>query len=427
MKEISLPRTPSPKNFSIGDKRPSLRSAPPSMPDKKKSIFPPHTQVLGGGGPGKGDLLQKVPSPGSPMPSPATTAVAVSGGRDSLLALALVAEAGPCMAVHGRFLPDPDPEGEAALAAQCAELGVPFHVIDLRDEFQARVVKPFIETYRAGDTPNPCAVCNAAVKFGLLLDAARDLDADTLAAGHYARLAELDDGTALLTGADETKDQSYFLSLVPRERLAMARFPLGEWRKADVLPALEARGLTPPKPSESQEVCFVPNDDYVSFLEAAADKLPAPGDITLADDGRTVGQHQGLHRYTIGQRRGLGVAWSEPLYVLGKDMAANALLVGPKAALTAHGCHVREVNLLSDPAAWPDKVLVKTRYRQRAVPAWVTLDGQNASIRFATPQEPPAPGQVACIYNAQGRVLAGGIIDLAATRAEPIAPKSDQR
>jgi len=342
-----------------------------------------------------------------------TVAVAVSGGMDSLLALALLRERGlDLVAVHGRFLPPTGSGGDAVarLAEACAALGVPFHAPDLRREFEERVVSPFVESYRHGLTPNPCALCNPRMKFGALFDFVRPLSADGLATGHYVRMEERPGlGRVLVRGADRTKDQSYFLSLVPVGLLRAAHFPLGDVHKKDVPALLAARGLTPPLPTESQEICFVPNDDYHVFLQRRG-LMPGPGPIVL-EDGRVVGRHRGLWRHTEGQRRGLGVAWTEPLYVLAKDMAVNALVVGPKSSLEAAGCVAGSVNVMVPPDAWPGTVLVQTRYRQVARPAVVRLDGDRLACRFLSPQGRPTPGQVLAVYTEDGAVLAGGIIE----------------
>ena len=357
-------------------------------------------------------------------------AVAVSGGADSLYTLIRLYESGaPVFALHGIFMrpgmPD-DQEGaeersEAAKAVRlrlvrlCGELGIPVHIADLSAEFLHAVIRPFVQSYADGLTPNPCALCNARVKFGLLLDRARSLGAGRLATGHYARLLETPEeeyGPILLQGADPLKDQSYFLSLVPRGQLAAALFPLGETRKRDVLDTLAERNILPPQPGESQEVCFVPNDDYRAFLPRAAKALgialPGPGPMLLAD-GRRLGEHKGLWHYTEGQRRGLGLGWKEPLHVISKRGEDNALLVGPREEMRASGCLCDNVNILLPPSFWPETVLVKTRYRERPKAARASLiespgpGGPSLRIRFLEPDTSIAPGQVAAVYIPFGR------------------------
>ncbi len=343
-------------------------------------------------------------------------AVAVSGGADSLASLLALGEAGhEVLALHGVFLPEDDGRAVAGLMLSCARLGVPLHCVDLSQEFERRVVAPFVREYLEGHTPNPCARCNAAVKFGLLLDRALSFGADALATGHYASAGEHPAyGWALSRGVDPVKDQSYFLSLVPRERLEKAVFPLAAAHKAEVRAGLDARGEVPPLPEESQEICFVPGDDYRAFLASRAADFPGGalpgGGPAVLPNGQQVGTHNGLWRYTIGQRRGLGIAHAEPLYVLDKDMARNTLLVAPGEALLVESCVAGEVNILVDPALWPQAVLVQTRYRERAKPARVSLAGGVLSVRFDQRQVRPAPGQVATVYDASGVVLAGAVV-----------------
>lgn len=401
-------------------------------------------------------------------------AVAVSGGADSLYSLIDLRERGyEVFGLHGIFLtPETRAEADAAnamrqrLADACARIGVSLHVADLREAFTRLVIRPFVEAYAAGLTPNPCAHCNAAVKFGLLQDEALHLGAERLATGHYATLFfgnDEDSGQAgvpsarpasgrgaavsgdfpgrfpvLCQGGDASKDQSYFLGLVPLARLARAMFPLAVAHKKDVLAALDRLGIIPPQPGESQEVCFVPGDEYRDFVPRMAKRfgiaLPGPGPMLLVDGAhqdthrgtRTdaypdmrpytcLGTHQGLWRYTEGQRRGLGVAWREPLYVLGKELEGRALRLGPKAALHAAGCECDAVNYLLAYNSWPGTVLVKTRYRERPKEAVAErLEGGGLRIRFAAPDSAVAAGQIAAVYvsgpGGRLRLVAGGVI-----------------
>lgn len=358
------------------------------------------------------------PSLGSSLlkPSPKRIAVALSGGRDSLLALALLKDAGhDVLGLHGRFLddaPDRMPHDALArdLADRCAALGADFAVLDLRDDFKRLVVAPFVQAYLDGKTPNPCCLCNARLKFGLLLEKAASLGAEKIATGHYARLTRDAHGRAALwRGHDKGKDQSYFLSLVAPQNLARAIFPLAERLKEDVLDELSARGLPPPLPGESQDVCFVPGDDYKAFLRGHAAKLPGPGPIVL-EDGTVVGRHQGLWRHTQGQRRGLGVAHTEPLYVLAKDAARNALVVGPADKAHCRTVFATQLNVLVPPSEWPTTLAAKTRSRQEPAPATARIEGERLVVAFAAPHPLPAPGQIAALYDKEGRILAGGVI-----------------
>lgn len=338
-----------------------------------------------------------------------TTAIALSGGADSLMSLLLLRETGAeVMAVHARFLPAADAGLEQRLGELCARLGVPFSVLDLRREFEDLVVGPFVRAYQAGLTPNPCAACNPAIKFGLLLDRVRESGAGRLATGHYARLEDRPWGPALFRGLDPSKDQSYFLSMVTRERFARVVFPLAGWTKTEVRQALDERGYSPPAGRESQEVCFIPTD-YRDFLRSRKARLGPPGPIVLAD-GTVVGRHGGLWNHTLGQRKGLGVAWREPLYVTGKDFAGNRLVVGPKEQALAAGCRTGKPNLLCPPDHWPAEVLVQTIYRQRPEAARVEVEAEGMTVSFPVPRPIPTPGQVAAVYSADGQVLAGAVI-----------------
>ena len=337
-------------------------------------------------------------------------AVAVSGGADSLYALHALREQGhELCALHGRFAPVAH-QAEAALLDLCKGLGLKLHVANIEKSFARHVIEPFVAAYAAGKTPNPCAHCNALIKFGLLLDMARELGAQALATGHYALFAPHPCyGPALRSATDPCRDQSYFLALVPRDRLEAALFPLANVIKNDVYTRLAEQGLAVPLPDESREICFVPNDDYRAFLAGRLAALPGKGNIQMRN-GSVIGQHQGLWRYTEGQRKGLGLAWGEPLYVLEKVQESNSLIVGPASELPVNSCCAGSVNLLVEPALGPARVLVRTRYRQEAAAADVSLAGCTLRIDFHCPQAPPAPGQLACVYDEQGWVLAGGII-----------------
>lgn len=341
-----------------------------------------------------------------------TIAVAVSGGTDSLYALLTLKEQGhDIFALHAHFL-EPSKEREDAIGAMCASLDIPFHAVDLHKEFEECVVHPFMDEYVHGRTPNPCALCNASMKFGALLREAQKLGADQIATGHYAVLEDHPKyGRTLSRGHDPKKDQSYFLSLVPKENLEKAIFPLGRMRKEDIKAELAERGIAPAYPSESQEICFVPNDDYRAFLINRGANLGKGGNMELAD-GTLVGKHKGLWQHTEGQRRGLGIAWKEPLYVIRKDVEKNVLVVGPKKELLSRSCIVTDTNFLVQRSQWPQELMVRTRYRQQPIPATVseTETGQ-LLVTYETPQSPPANGQVCCFYDSDLTVLGGGIID----------------
>ncbi len=343
--------------------------------------------------------------------------VAISGGTDSLYALLFLREQGYSVtALHARFIP-PSPEKKdpvPRLQELCGGLGIPLHVADLSEAFRANVMEPFAREHAAARTPNPCALCNRTMKFGLLMDEGLR-HGDFFATGHYAALEEHPAyGAALRAGFDSTKDQSYFLALVPVGRLRRCLFPLAQVRKQDARAWLAQKGLEPPLPSESQEICFIPNDDHCAWLEkqkTCGVPLPGGGAVVLAGKNKVIGRHRGLWNYTEGQRHGLRIAWSEPLYVLKRDLASNTLLAGTKDMLCEQSCSASQLNIMTDPAGWPASVFVRTRYRQRPVPADVRIEGERMLISFRRPQPPHAPGQIAAVYDGEGFVLAGGVLD----------------
>ncbi|MCF8106170.1 MAG: tRNA 2-thiouridine(34) synthase MnmA, partial [Desulfohalobiaceae bacterium] len=297
------------------------------------------------------------------------------------------------------------------LRVLCRKMDIPFFSFDLSRQFKELVIEPYLRSHTNGLTPNPCALCNREIKFGLLFRQAEELGAEKLATGHYARAAlGPDQNPALFRGQDPAKEQSYFLALLTRKQVSRAVFPLWSWRKEQVLKTLQDMGHEVPLKKESQEVCFIPDDDYCSFLEASGRALSGPGAI-LDSKGHVLGEHRGLHRYTIGQRRGLRIPYSQPLYVLAKDLRENTLLVGTRDELLAPGCIVREINCLTDREHWPEQVLVQTRYRQQADWAGLKpLDQDSLEVRFLSPRKPATPGQVAAFYTRSGQILGGGII-----------------
>lgn len=345
-------------------------------------------------------------------------AVAVSGGTDSLYTLATLREAfghEHVFALHARFkaqiINDPVP----ALKKQCQILNVPLHVVDLHNEFNKLIIRPFVQAYADGKTPNPCVHCNAKVKFGLLQKKAQELGAQQIATGHYVSLVEhAHYGKALRSGADITKDQSYFLALTPLDQLQTAIFPLGTLRKTEVRTHLQKMGLEVPLPKESQEICFVPNDDYRKFLQSSDVDLLSEGSMVMLD-GTLVGKHKGLWKYTEGQRRGLGVSWSEPLYVAHKNPLRNELVLGTAKDILVDTCTAQDINFLVPVDNWPKELFVRTRYRQQAVPADIQFLTKGTlstkiTIHFHSPQLPAAPGQLAAIFDESGYVLAGGLV-----------------
>ncbi len=341
-----------------------------------------------------------------------TTAVAISGGVDSLFSLKLLQEQGHELIALHAFFQDPDAEMYRVsdeLSKKCEHLDVPYHLLDLTKEFRELVIDPFVDTYIQGQTPNPCALCNRRIKFGILLEAAMGLGADILATGHYASLKCISGRKALFRGADKDKEQSYFLALLTASQLEHACFPLADWRKVDSYKALQDRSFFPVDKQESQEVCFIPDNDYRTFILDNVETPPPPGPIKDTQ-GKLLGTHQGLYKYTMGQRRGLGISYSEPLYVLGKDLQNNTLVVGTSQECVSESCRVGDLNILVEYSQWPDFVYVQTRYRQEATAAEVYWHGHEMEVFFREPRKPATPGQIAAFYSGHGEVLAAGII-----------------
>ncbi len=349
--------------------------------------------------------------------------VAMSGGVDSSVAAALLleqgyrvtgvmlrlwAEAGPA----ANRCCTPDAVADARRVA--GVLGIPFYVRDYKEIFKKTVVDYFTEAYARGLTPNPCPVCNRHIRFGRLLEEALALDADYLATGHYARVRRTESGEyQLLKGIDPAKDQSYVLHRLGQAQLAHALFPLGEYTKLQVRAMAQARGLPVFNRADSQDLCFVGNGDYRQFLSRHAPEAIQPGPI-LDTAGRVLGEHRGLPYYTVGQRKGLGIAARQPLYVLALEPSRNAIIVGTAEELGRRELTAVDVTYVSGrPPPSPLRVAAKIRYKAREVPATLTpLPGDRAHVRFDEPLRDVTPGQSVVFY--QGEVvLGGGIIESA--------------
>lgn len=339
-------------------------------------------------------------------------AVAVSGGVDSMMAARLLQPHTPdLIAVHFLTGFEPPNAGDRhPVQAIGDQLGIAVHVVDLSAEFRASVVDYFTAEYRSGRTPNPCVVCNPAIKFGALLRAAERLGAGALATGHYAVVRKGPDGRQrLYKGADPVKDQSYFLARLSQSQLEKARFPLGSLTKDRVRALAAQMGLTPPAPAESQDVCFIRTGTYVSLVQPEAGPRAEPGVIeTVA--GREIGRHSGLARYTVGQRRGIRCPAAAPYYVVRLDPERNRLIVGAKSDLLATACEVEDLRWILDPPTDPLRVQARVRYRSPAAPCTLVPTGP-ASVRveFDRPQSALTPGQAAVFYDGDA-VLGGGFI-----------------
>lgn len=351
--------------------------------------------------------------------------IAMSGGVDSSVAALLMKRAGyDCAGVTMRLYRSPGMEQGSAksccsdadeedAAYVCWQLGIPFESLCCTKEFEKAVIGNFIREYETGRTPNPCIVCNRCLKFDRLLEFARERGFDCLVTGHYARITrEAGSGRWQLRKArDESKDQSYVLYMLSQEQLARLRFPLGELSKAEARAIAEGAGLVTASKHESQDICFIPDGDYGAFLERWTGRRDPEGEI-LDLDGRVIGRHHGAVRYTIGQRRGLGVAAEHPLYVVAKDMEKHTVTVGPESALYSRELTASDFNWLSIPE--PDRPLratARTRYRQKEYSATVRpLDGSRVRLVFDRPQRAITPGQALVLYDGD-LVLGGGTIE----------------
>lgn len=350
----------------------------------------------------------------------ARVAVAMSGGVDSSVAAALLREQGHVVigitmrvCDHPAFPSEQDGVSDHVADARrvADQLGIPLHVVDFRERFRRLVIDDFVDEYYRGRTPNPCVRCNRTVKFGLLLDAARELGADCLATGHYARIVHGADGFFhLLKGDDPGKDQSYFLFALTQEQLSRSLFPLGGLTKPGVRAIAARLGLRVAEKGESQEICFIPDDDYVRFLEGEKGVGLLSGDI-VDKRGTILGRHGGTYRFTIGQRRGLGIAWKEPLYVLGVDAERGQVVVGPKEELFRDGLTAARVNWMMPTPATEFAASCKIRYRHQPVACRVLpLPGDRVEVRFLEREKSVTPGQAVVFYEGD-RVLGGGWIE----------------
>lgn len=337
-------------------------------------------------------------------------AVAMSGGVDSSTVAALLKQQGAevigiNMKLFTREGEDPTAKSDAQVVAEY--LGIEFHQVHFETEFSQLIIDDFRERYFGGETPNPCVRCNRFVKFGLLLDKARELGADFLATGHYVRTRQDAEGRwQMVKAAFLAKDQSYFLYTLTQEQLSRVIFPLGEMPSKDEVRRLAAEfGLPVAQKGDSQEICFIPGDDYVAFLEK--DNAAAPQGEIVHVNGKVLGKHSGTHRYTIGQRRGLGIAWKEPLFVVAIDAEQNKVIVGEQEGLFAPGLRVTDLNWIIMPHSDTIETTCKIRYRQQPVACTVRLlGGAEGEIHFHEPQKSVTPGQSVVFYS--GDVLIGG-------------------
>ena len=363
-------------------------------------------------------------------------AVAMSGGVDSSAAAAILKEQGHELVGFTMQLWNQnrgisvDENGESLPSRCCSlddvydarrvaeELGFPFYVLNLEREFERDVVQPFVTSYLDGETPIPCVACNSRLKFASLDRLALSLGCEKVATGHYARV-EFDCETGryrLLRGRDSQKDQSYFLWELTQDQLSRSMFPLGEMSKPDAREAARRHELAVAEKSESQEICFVPDGDYAGFIdrylaaEGQTGRLPGAGEI-VSTSGEMIGEHAGIHHYTIGQRRGIGISSAQPLYVTGIDSANNRIVVGNHDELLRDEFTAAGVNWIAfDDPTGPVRAEVRVRYRHTAEPATITpVPDHRVQVKFDEPQRAITPGQATVFYRGD-QVVGGGWI-----------------
>lgn len=350
------------------------------------------------------------------MTNPKKILVAMSGGVDSSVAAALLAESGhQVVGVMMRLWSDPStenlcctPDSLAIARDICRRIGIPFQAIDAVDPFRERVVQYFIESYRQGQTPNPCVACNRYFRWDILQAKATEIGATHLASGHYARLACDASGTVrLLRGVDPLKDQSYVLHGLSQAHLSKAIFPLGAYTKVEIREMARHYDLPVAERPDSQDLCFVGQAGYRDFLVRHAPEVIHPGSITTPQ-GKVLGQHQGLAFYTIGQRKGLGIAADQPYYVISKDIAHNTLVIGTRRELGRRELTAGNLNWISgQPPTEPFQATVKIRYKAQDIPALITpMEENGVYVQFERHLRDITPGQAAVFY--QGDVCLGG-------------------
>jgi tRNA-specific 2-thiouridylase len=350
--------------------------------------------------------------------------VAMSGGVDSSVAAALLAEQGHDVIGLSMQLYDQS-EGQTSFGSCCsiddlhdarrvaAAINVPHYILNFEKQFNDQVISNFISEYAAGRTPLPCAHCNSDLKFATLAERARGFGADAVATGHYARVERDDDGRlALRRGVDPAKDQSYFLFSLTQDQLAGALFPVGDLPKDEVRAYARRRGLPVADKPDSQEICFIPDHDYRAFVTKSVPQAAREGTF-VDEEGRVLGSHAGIHRFTVGQRKGLGLSspTGAPMYVLALRPADQRVVVGPKASLEQTRLTASGVNWIAEEPAATRRIAAQIRHHHQAAPAGVrSLGDGRAEVTFDQPQLAISPGQAVVFYDGDA-VIGGGWID----------------
>ena len=348
--------------------------------------------------------------------------IAMSGGVDSAVAALLTAEAGyDCIGCTMRLYDNADAgisPGRTCCSLDDAEdarsvarrLGMPHYVFNFTEEFRRQVIRRFVDSYQRGETPNPCIDCNRSLKFGTLMDRAAVLGCERVVTGHYARIEEREGRYFLKKALDGGKDQTYVLYMLSQAQLARLSFPLGGLTKGEVRRMAADRGFVNAAKPDSQDICFVPDGDYARVIETHTGAPAEPGDF-VDREGKVLGRHRGIIRYTVGQHRGLGLGWHEPLYVLRVDAPHNRVVLGPREALYSRVLTAPAFHWISGASpASPVRCAAKTRYRQQEQPAWAeALPDGGVRVTFDEPQRAVTPGQSVVLYDGD-TVLGGGEI-----------------
>jgi len=343
-------------------------------------------------------------------------AVAMSGGIDSSVAALLLTRQGhEVTGIMARFLPrselndklfEKSLEDAMAAADHCR---IRLTTYDFSSRFEDMVITPFCMEYLRGRTPNPCVLCNQSVKFGLLLDAAYKNGCEYFATGHYAVKKSGDGRHFISMGRDTDRDQSYFLCRLSQDQLSGSLFPLGSYLKNEIRGIAADEGLILHDKPDSQEICFIPDNDYVSFIESRAGFRPSPGDITDST-GRVIGRHSGIHRYTIGQRRGMGISAPEPIYVAAIEAESGRIIAGPRSELLMEGLETIDACDMKRVITGETRALIKTRSTQKPVSGFVKRSGSGFVVRFNDPLTGISPGQTAVFYDSEGDIMGCGTI-----------------